>query len=379
MRAVDTAARLGGDEFAVLIQGSESEMHSIEIAHRVLDALAVTLSLDGKLATIATSVGIAFSDRGGSGCRDAEELLRDADAAMYMAKQSGKGGYQIFQPEMHAQALARLELKSDLQRAMDAEEFTLRYQPIIDLSRGDMAGMEALVRWEHPARGTVSPAEFIPLVEETGLIVSLGHRILREACRQAVVMQQECPRDPPLSISVNVSGLQLQRPEFIDEVREVLLETEIPPSSLILELTESVMMKDMDLSILRMDALRSLGVRLAIDDFGTGYSSLMYLRRLPVDILKIDRSFLADPSRQVTLLTAAVVQLARIFKLRAVVEGIETESHLERLHDMRCDFGQGFYFAKPLSAGELMTFAADQSHLGPSNGAAPLLGVPASE
>jgi diguanylate cyclase (GGDEF)-like protein/PAS domain S-box-containing protein len=381
MRAVDTAARLGGDEFAVLIHGSESEMHTIEIAHRVMNALAVTLPIEGKHVSISTSIGIAFSDRGGSALRDAEELLRDADAAMYMAKQSesGKGGYEIFQSEMHAHALARLELKADLQRAMDAQEFTLRYQPIIDLSRGDMAGMEALVRWEHPDRGVLSPAEFIPLVEETGLIVPLGHHILREACRQAVLLRDECPRDPPLWVSVNVSAFQLQRPEFIDEVGGVLREIQIAPSSLILELTESVMMRDMDLSVSRMNALRALGVRLAIDDFGTGYSSLMYLRRLPVDILKIDRSFLADPSQKVTLLTAAVAQLAQIFELQAVVEGIENETQLGRVHDMRCDFGQGFYFAKPLFGHELVTFASQQSRLVAANGATPLAGAPASE
>jgi diguanylate cyclase (GGDEF)-like protein/PAS domain S-box-containing protein len=379
MRAVDTAARLGGDEFAVLIDGSESEMQAIEIAHRVMDALAVTLPLDGKQVTIAPSIGIAFSGEKGSAGRDAEELLRDADAAMYMAKEAGKGGYQVFQPDMHAQALARLELKADLQRAMDAGEFTVRYQPYMDLSRGDMAGMEALARWEHPVRGTVSPTEFIPLAEATGLIVPLGHQILKEACGQAALMQRECPRDPPLSISVNVSAFQLQRAQFVDEVRDVLAETGLAPSSLILELTESVMMRDTDLSISRMNALRSLGIRLAIDDFGTGYSSLGYLRRFPVDILKIDRSFLADPSDQVTQLTAAVVELARIFELRAVVEGIEDETHLERLKDMSPDFGQGFHFAKPLSGEELASFAA-QTHAAPNAASAPQLvaGSPAA-
>jgi diguanylate cyclase (GGDEF)-like protein len=315
MRGVDTAARMGEDEFAVMIEGSASEMHSIEIAQRVTNALAHTLTLDGKQVAVTTSMGIAFSNRGGFLCRHAEELVRDADAAMYEAKQSGKGGYQVFQPDMHVQALARLELKADLQRAMDAKEFTLRYQPIIDFARRDMAGMEELARWEHPIRGTVSPAEFIPLLEETGLIVPLGHQILTDACEHDVLLQRRCPRDPPLSISVNVSAVQLQRPEFIDEVRGVLEETEILPSSLILELTESVMLRDMDLSILRMNALRSLGVRLAIDDFGTGYSSLMYLCRLPADVLKIDRTFLADSSAEATLLIAAVVQLARIFEL----------------------------------------------------------------
>jgi diguanylate cyclase (GGDEF)-like protein/PAS domain S-box-containing protein len=361
MRAVDTAARLGGDEFAVLIDGSESEMQAIEVAHRVMDALAVTVPLDGKQVAIATSIGIAFGGEEGAVRGDADELLRDADAAMYMAKEAGKGGYQVFQPAMHAQALARLELKADLQRAMDAGEFTVRYQPIMDLARGDMAGMEALARWEHPVRGTLSPVEFIPLAESTGLIVPLGYRILREACEQAALMQRESPRDPPLSISVNVSAYQLQRAEFIDEVRNVLEETGIAPSSLILELTESVMMRDTDLSIARMNTLRALGIRIAIDDFGTGYSSLGYLRRFPVDILKIDKSFLADPSGQVTELTAAVVELARIFKLRAVVEGIEDEAHLERIEGMQSDYGQGFYFAKPLSGEDLATFATQQA------------------
>ncbi|HYM66546.1 MAG TPA: EAL domain-containing protein, partial [Patescibacteria group bacterium] len=224
----------------------------------------------------------------------------------------------------------------------------------------DMAGMEALVRWEHPARGTVAPIEFVPLLEDTGLIVPVGRHILSEACRWAAHMQTECPRDPPLSISVNVSAFQLQRPEFIEEVRGALAATGIPPSSLILELTESVMMQDMELSLLRLKALRALGARLAIDDFGTGYSSLNYVRQLPVDILKIDRSFLSDPNPEVAELTAAIVQLARIFKLKAVAEGIENLGQLERLRDINCDFGQGFHFAKPLLGEEILAMAASQ-------------------
>jgi diguanylate cyclase (GGDEF)-like protein/PAS domain S-box-containing protein len=368
MRGVDTAARISGDEFAVLINGSDSETDSIEIARRVINALAVTLTLEGKQVPIAASMGIAFNSGGGSARAGAEELMRDADAAMYMAKRSGKGGYEVFHPEMHAQALARLELKGDLQRAIEANEFTVRYQPIMDLARHDIAGMEALARWEHPIRGTVSPDEFIPLVEQSGLIVPLGRHVLREACRQAVLLQNECPREPALSISVNVSAFQLQRPEFIDEAREVLQETRIEPSSLILELTESVLMRNMDLSISRMNALRSLGVRLAIDDFGTGYSSLVYLRTLPVNILKLDRSFLADESAQATRMITAVVELARIFNLQSVVEGIESDASLARLRDAHCDFGQGFYFAKPLSGEDLMTFAL-QSRVRGASGA----------
>jgi len=362
MRPADTAARLGGDEFAILIHEAESELKAVEIAQRLMGVLAASIALGGRDVSVATSVGIAFSDQGMVSPQDADELLRNADAAMYMAKESGKGQYRIFEPEMHAMALARLELKSDLQRALDAGEFTLRYQPIMDLARGDMVGAEALVRWEHPVRGTVAPLEFVPLLEDTGLIVQVGNHVLREACAWAAQLQQECPREPPLSMAVNVSVSQLQRPEFIDEVRDALNESGILPSSLTLELTESVMMQDMELSLLRLHALRALGVQLAIDDFGTGYSSLNYVRQFPVDILKIDRSFLADANPEVTELTAAIVQVARIFNLKAVAEGIETPGQLEQLRGISCDFGQGFHFAKPLSREEILAMAAAQPH-----------------
>jgi EAL domain-containing protein (putative c-di-GMP-specific phosphodiesterase class I) len=220
-----------------------------------------------------------------------------------------------------------------------------------------MAGMEALARWEHPERGTLSPTEFVPLLEETGLIVQVGRRILVEACTWGAHMQQECPREPPLSMAVNVSARQLQRPEFINEVAEALRETGIVPNSLTLELTESVMMQDMEVSLLRLEALRRLGVKLAIDDFGTGYSSLNYVRELPVDILKIDRSFLADPNPQVEQMTASIVELARIFNLKAVAEGVENVEQLSRLIGMQCDFGQGFHFAKPLRDEDILAMA----------------------
>jgi EAL domain-containing protein (putative c-di-GMP-specific phosphodiesterase class I) len=277
----------------------------------------------------------------------------------------------VFQPEMHARALARLELKGDLQSALDGGQFTLRYQPIMDLARGDMAGMEALLRWEHPLRGTVAPLEFVPLLEDTGMIVPVGRHVLREACAWATHMQGVCPRDPALSMAVNVSACQLQRPEFIEEVREALNETGIVPASLTLELTESVMMQDMELTLLRLKALRALGVKLAIDDFGTGYSSLNYIRQLPVDILKIDRSFLADPNPEVAELTAAIVQLARIFKLKAVAEGIEEPDQVERLRRIGCDFGQGFHFAKPLAGEEILAMAV--AHADPRERVSPTL------
>jgi diguanylate cyclase (GGDEF)-like protein len=356
MRPVDTAARIGGDEFAILIHDTESELHAVEIAQRVMDALQAPIPLDGMSVTIATSVGVAFRDADA----EADELMSNADAAMYMAKESGLGGYQVFQPEMHAKALARLSLKADLQRALDYGEFTLRYQPIMDLARGDMAGMEALVRWEHPDRGTIAPLEFVPLLEDTGMIVPVGRHILMEACAWAAHMQSNCPRQPPLSMAVNVSAHQLQRPEFIEEVRVALEDTGIVPASLTLELTESVMMQDMELSLLRLKALRAMGVKLAIDDFGTGYSSLNYIRQLPVDVLKIDRSFLADPNPEVAELTEAIIGLARIFKLKVVAEGVEHPGHLERLRASFCDFGQGFHFAQPLHGREILAMVQAQ-------------------
>jgi diguanylate cyclase (GGDEF)-like protein len=363
MRTVDTAARLGGDEFAILIHETESELQAIEIAHRVMEALQGAIALAGRDVTIASSIGIAFSDHTMVSGRDAEELLRNADTAMYMAKENGKGQYQVFQPEMHAKALARLELKTDLQRALDAGEFTLRYQPIMDLARGDMAGMEALMRWEHPQRGTVQPLDFVSLLEDTGLIVQVGRQVLAEACAWASRMQRECPREPPLSMAVNVSACQLQRPEFVEEVRVVLEESGIVPGSLTLELTESVMMQDMEVSLLRLHALRALGVKLAIDDFGTGYSSLNYLRQFPVDILKIDRSFLSDPNPEVAELTDTIVHLARMFNLKAVAEGVESLGQVTRLQGLSCEFGQGFHFAKPLRSGEILAMAEAQNGL----------------
>ncbi len=357
MRPVDTAARLGGDEFAVLIHGADKEMQAVEIAQRVMESLSAPISLEDRDVTIATSIGIAFSDAAMVSERDAEDLLRNADTAMYMAKENGKGHYQIFQPDMHARALARLELKTDLQRALDCGEFTLRYQPIMDLRRGDIAGMEALVRWQHPTRGLVQPGDFIPLLEDTGLIVPVGRFVLREACQWASVMQKECPREPPLSIAVNVSATQLQRPEFIDEVRCALRDSAIPPATLTLELTESVMMQDLEVSLLRLNALRALGVKLAIDDFGTGYSSLNYLRQFPMDVLKIDRSFLMDPNPDSEELTEAIVALARIFKLEAVAEGVESGGQVAQLRGIDCDYGQGFHFARPLSRQQILEMA----------------------
>jgi diguanylate cyclase (GGDEF)-like protein/PAS domain S-box-containing protein len=350
LRQADTAARLGGDEFAILLEDGGDGVDAAEVAARILASLEGPFHLEGKEVFVRASIGIATADARTGGPEGAEELLRNADVAMYMAKEAGKGRYQVFEPAMHDTALQRLELKADLQRAVDNGEFVLHYQPVIELATGRIEGLEALVRWQHPARGLIAPLDFIPLAEETGLIVPIGRWVLHEACTQARRLQQVYPMDPRLQMAVNLSARQLQRPEIVGEIAETLLQTRLHPGSLVLEITESVMMQDMDLSIQRLAELKELGVQLAVDDFGTGYSSLNYIRRFPVDILKVDKSFVdgVNEGGEESALTAAIIELAGILRLRPVAEGIERADQLEKLLGLRCDLGQGFYFAKPL-------------------------------
>lgn len=348
LRAADTAARLGGDEFAILPEDGGDGVDAAEVATRILSTFESPFELEGKQVFVRASIGIASADQGRR--VGVEELLRNADVAMNMAKESGKNRYQVFEPAMHDTALRRLELKADLQRALDNGEFVLHYQPVIELETGAVEGFEALLRWRHPHRGTIQPLDFIPLAEETGLIVPIGRWVLREACRQARSLQERYPMDPPLHMAVNLSARELQRPEIVDEIAETLAETGLDPSSLVVEITESVMMRDMDLSIHRLAALKRLGVRLAVDDFGTGYSSLNYIRRFPVDILKVDKSFVDEVNEagEESALAAAIIEIAGILRLRPVAEGIERADQLEKLLALNCELGQGFYFAKPL-------------------------------
>jgi len=353
LRAADTAARLGGDEFGVLLEDAGTGGAGVEaadVAARIMAALEGPFHLGRKEVFVRGSIGIATvrPDLEG-GPQGADELLRNADVAMYMAKEAGKGRYQVFEPAMHDTALRRLELKADLQRAVDNGEFVLHFQPVIELETGEITGLEALLRWNHPERGMVLPLEFIPLAEETGLIVPIGRWVIEEACRQAVQLKERFPASP-LNMAVNLSARQLQRPEIVGEIAEILMESGLDPGDLILEITESVMMRDMNLSIQRLTELKELGVKLAVDDFGTGYSSLNYIRRFPVDILKVDKSFVdgVNGSGEESALTAAIIELAAILKLRPVAEGIERADQLERLLDLHCDLGQGFYFARPL-------------------------------
>jgi diguanylate cyclase (GGDEF)-like protein/PAS domain S-box-containing protein len=369
LRASDTAARVGGDEFALLLDGIGGEDDAIDVAERVIASLTRPIVLDGREFVTAPSIGIAF-DRDGSD--SAEELLRDADAAMYLAKDHGKGRYAVFEPAMHTAAIDRLHLKADLKRAVREERISLVYQPIVDIEHDEIVGLEALARWVHDERGPISPEQFIPLAEQTGLIVPLGQALLREACRRAAALQAAHPREPALTMAVNLSARQLQGPGFVADVRAALEETQIPPASLVLELTESQIMHDIELAIDRLNELRALGVSLAIDDFGTGYSSLTAIRRFPLDILKIDRSFIHDLTNgppETQALTATVLDLAHILNLKPIAEGIENTEQLQRLRQLGCTLGQGFHLHRPLTPEQLDTVLRQQAHHTPPTAA----------
>ena len=356
LRMPDTAARFGGDEFAILLEDGGEGVGAADVAARILDALEGPFHLDDQDVFVRASIGIATArPERATGPEGAEELLRNADVAMYIAKEAGKGRYQIFESEMHDTALRRLEMKADLQRAVDNAEFVLHYQPVIKLATDEIEGLEALVRWHHPVRGLVQPMDFIPLAEETGLIVPIGAWVLREACRQAKDLHARHPSRSPVHIAVNLSARQLQRHEIVSEIAETLSETGLEPNHLVLEITESVMMQDMSLSIERLTELKELGVQLAVDDFGTGYSSLNYIRRFPVNILKVDKSFVDGVNEvgEESALTAAIIELAGILKLRPVAEGIERADQLAKLLELGCELGQGFYFSKPVPIEEI--------------------------
>jgi diguanylate cyclase (GGDEF)-like protein/PAS domain S-box-containing protein len=350
LRPGDTVARLGGDEFAVLLEDTASAAEATAVTERIFDAMAAPFDIEGKELAVRASVGIAVG--GADSARDADALLRDADVAMYVAKSHGKNCYRLFESGMKASMMERLELMADLQRALDRDEFVLRYQPVILLEGGSLSGVEALVRWQHPSRGLLPPAEFIPLAEETGAIIGLGRWVLAEACRQAVDWRTRYPGGTDWTMSVNVSVKQLQSTAFVGEVAQVLRESGIDPHLLILEVTESVMLHDAAAMLARLRELKDLGVRLAIDDFGTGYSAMSYLRQLPFDLLKIDKTFIdniASVSHQKEL-TRAIIELGKTLGLELVAEGIEHGEQLSRLQSMRCDLGQGFYFAEPLDS-----------------------------
>jgi diguanylate cyclase (GGDEF)-like protein len=353
VRGADVAARFGGDEFAVLLDHVEEIQDAADAAHRILDLLARPMPAGHREVTLSGSLGVSVFGPGDS--RDAEELIRDADAAMYIAKRDGKNGYRLFEPAMHEGVLARLELRTDLQRALTTGELELHYQPVVRLSDGEVSGVEALLRWRHPDRGLISPAEFIPIAEETGLIVPIGRWVLREGCQHARRLVAADGR--PIRMSVNLSLKQIQHSDIVADVRDALEESALAPDRLVLEITESVLMDDTELAVQRLRDLKELGIGLALDDFGTGYSSLSYLSRFPVDILKMDRSFLREGSSpEAQSLATAVVGLGNTLALEVVAEGIEEPEQADTLRAMGCELGQGFLFARPMGAEDSEAF-----------------------
>jgi diguanylate cyclase (GGDEF)-like protein/PAS domain S-box-containing protein len=353
-----TVARFGGDEFTVLIE--EGAVVAGELAEQLALVLRAPVVLHARDVFISASIGVAVSTPRESG---AEELLRDADVAMYRAKSSGKARFAVFTPSMNADALARLEVETDLRRALSGGELRLNYQPIYSLATGAVHEVEALLRWAHPKRGLVSPAEFIPVAEETGLIVPIGQWVLEQACQQARDWDAERPDRAPLGISVNLSARQFQHPELVADIRSVLERTGLLPRRLTLEITETAVMQDADAAVATLQALTSLGVHIAIDDFGTGYSSLSYLKRFPVDTLKIDRSFVQGlgQDEQNVAIVRSVIALASALMLGVVGEGIETHAEEAQLRALGCEQGQGYLFARPMTAAALAVFlAADQ-------------------
>jgi diguanylate cyclase (GGDEF)-like protein/PAS domain S-box-containing protein len=363
IRSSDTAARFGGDEFVVLLEDLDGTPTAVEVAERVLEDLRAPLMVAGKELVLRASIGISILQ--GDSTASADELIRDADAAMYIAKRDGKGGYRMFEPEMHAGVLARLELRADLQRALESGQFDLYYQPIVRLADGVVAGMEALLRWHHPERGLVAPLDFIPFAEETGLIVPIGRWVLREACRQAVAIGQLWNEDPPLYMCVNLSVKQLQHSDVIAEVRDALADSGLPAGLLTLEITESMLIDDPEIAVVTLNELRELGVRIAMDDFGTGYSSLSYLSRFPVDVIKMDRSFLRpEATPEAVDLSSAVVALGSSLALEVVAEGIELDEQLRRLRELGCELGQGFHFAHPMESARMFDYLAGTTTTG---------------
>jgi diguanylate cyclase (GGDEF)-like protein/PAS domain S-box-containing protein len=349
LRAEDIVARLGGDEFVILIGDIASADDAVRVAERLQDQVARPFNLGGYETCTTASIGIALSS---SGYEHPDDLLRDADTAMYNAKSRGKAQHVIFDKGMHARAMNTLKIETDLRRAIQRGEFFLQYQPIVSLQTGRLTGFEALVRWRHPEQGLISPGNFIPVAEETGLIIPIGQWVLGEACRQMRQWQDLAFTKEPLSICVNISGKQFAQAGLIEQIMQTLDDTGLDPRALKLEITESVVMQNVESASGMLEQLRNLGVQLSIDDFGTGYSSLSYLHRLPIDTLKIDRSFIGriTENNENREIVRTIIMLARNLGMVVTAEGIETREQLDMLRDLKCDSAQGYLFSRPVDA-----------------------------
>jgi len=352
-----TVARLGGDEFTVLLDHIKDPSDAKRAADRMMKALALPFILVGKEVFTSVSIGIALSN---SSYEQPEDILRDADTAMYRAKSLGKARYEVFDADMRASVMARLQLETDLRHALEREEFRNFYQPIVKLVSGEIVGFEALLRWQHPTRGLLGPEDFIPVAEETGLIRELGWWNLREACRQISDWRAAVETQSHLTISVNLSAKQFLQPNLVADIKKLLRELALPPEALKLEITESTVMADPSAAVEMLQQIKSLGIRLAIDDFGTGYSSLSYLHRFPLDTLKIDRSFISSmgDDGEGMEIARTILPMANNLRLDVVAEGVETLQQVAMLKKLHCKFGQGFYFSKPLSAEGIATLLA---------------------
>ena len=358
LRPGDTIARLGGDEFTILLEDIQDRNYVIQIVERIQNEISAPFSLNGREVFTTVSIGIAISSKD---YKQTEDVLRDADTAMYRAKALGKARYEVFDKGMHDQATKLLQVETDLRRALEREEFFVFYQPIMSLETGELRGFEALVRWRHPQRGFISPVEFIPVAEETGMIIQIGEYVLREACRQMQLWQVVLPSDPPLFISVNLSVKQFSQPDLVEKVASILDETKLNAKHLKLEITESAVMENVEDATDILTRLRDLGLQISMDDFGTGYSSLSHLRRFPIDTLKIDRSFVTQMAEdeENAEIVRTIIGLAQNLGMDVVAEGVETPEQIETLKSLGCEYGQGYFFSKPLDFQRAEQFICD--------------------
>ena len=349
IRPGDTVARFGGDEFAVLVESGTMPEAAELVAKRITEALAPSFRVQDNDVTVRASIGIAFGQRPNE---SPDDLLRDADLAMYLAKHNGKGRFEMYRPDMHTEAVHRLETAAELRVGLAAHEFEVFYQPIVDTHGGELLGVEALVRWRHPTRGIIAPTEFIPIAESTGLIIPLGRQVLRDAARQVGAWHRSGLVNDQFYVSVNVSAVQLREPTLVADVAQALEDSGLPADGLVLEVTESTLIESLDLTLPHLNALKTLGIRLAVDDFGTGYSSLSYLADLPVSIVKIDKSFIDRITRDVegSAVIRGVIDLSRALGLSCIAEGVESADQLAILDCLGCDSVQGYLFARPASA-----------------------------